>query len=122
MKKLIPYISIVTLFCVACASTLNNAGKTLASIASTVDEGMKGWATYVVINKPPINQEQAIRDMYSKYQSSMLIAKIAYATAAAEPTNTSALTVALSTLEASRFQLLGLIQSFTTTSLTVTNK
>jgi hypothetical protein len=120
MRKLTLYIAIVALFCVACASTLSTTGKLLGSTATTVDEGMKGWATYVVLNKPPIQQENAVRDAYSKYQASMLTAKIAYATAAAEPTNTAPLDIALKTLDASRIQLLLLIQSFSSMTLTVT--
>lgn len=62
----------------ACASFQNTAGKLLASTADTVDAAMRGWATYVVINKVGEDKQLPVRNAYANYQTAMVAAESAY--------------------------------------------
>lgn len=70
--------SLSLLALVACASFQNTAGKLLASTADTVDAAMRGWATYVVINKVPEDKQLPVRNAYANYQTAMVAAESAY--------------------------------------------
>lgn len=66
------------LFLLGCASFTSNAGKSLASISTSVDAAMKGWATYVAINKLPEAKQVKVREAYEQYQFAMFAAEQMY--------------------------------------------
>ena len=111
MKKLIPIFALA--FLVGCATFQNNAGKTLASAAATVDAAMKGWAAFVVAGGATDAQQAQVRAAYGKYQLAMSAAETAYLTAV-KSGDQSAWGTAASALLASQSQLIALVQSFQT--------
>lgn len=92
----------------ACASFQNTAGKLLASTSDTVDADMKGWATYVVINKVPEDKQLSVRNAYANYQNAMLAAEAAYK-AAVQSGDQSPWTQASAALTAASGSLIALI-------------
>ena len=76
MKNLITVFALVAL--VGCASFQNSAGKTLASVATTVDAAMKGWAAYVVAGGASEVQQNEIKVLYRQYQIAMFAAETAF--------------------------------------------
>lgn len=105
---------------VGCKATLSNSGKVIASSSEAVDAAMKGWASYVVLYKPPISQEDQVRSMLMQYRQIEHAAKITYANAyvAANSGSTNVMTAsqnldaALAALEASKATLLQVISTF----------
>lgn len=92
------------------------SGKTLVSIAQTVDATMKGWATWVTVKSDtatPVSAqaEDAVKTAYQKYQSAMAVARTAYVSAT-DANNTTALQAALAALQSSQAELLQLITTF----------
>lgn len=71
--------ALVLIVSLGCASFQSNAGKTIASVAITVDIGMKFWAKWVNTQGATPEQELMVRNAYMKYQIAMKTAKIAYA-------------------------------------------
>jgi len=63
---------------IGCVTTQSTAAKLIASTATTVDNAMKGWATFVVIHGVSEADQQPIRNAYATYQHAMLITKTAY--------------------------------------------
>lgn len=106
-------------FLVGCATFDQNAGKTLASVAASVDAAMHGWATYVVTAKVSDADQAPVKAAYVKYQASMAAAEAAYI-ALVKSGSQPAWTAAKDALVASQSQLLALIQAFTTTTKGVT--
>lgn len=66
------------LFLVGCASFNSNAGKTLASVATSVDTAMKSYAVYVAVNNVPAQKQSPVRMAYGNYQLAMSAAESAY--------------------------------------------
>lgn len=94
-----------------CASFEKNAGKTLASVATSVDAGMKAWASWVVAGKTIPEQETKVKEAYRQYQLSMDIAKNAYV-ASSQTGDQNIYNVAANALIQSSSSLLQLLQSF----------
>jgi hypothetical protein len=113
--KLSMMVVMAALVCAGCASFQQNAGKTLASIATTVDAAMKSWATYVVVTgKATPAQEAQVKGAYAQYQAAMTSAVAAYgglSSAAGQP----AWNQALATLTGVQTTLLQLVQALTQT-------
>lgn len=121
MRNAIAAIALAALV-MGCATFQQNAGKTLASIATTVDAAMSGWATYVTVSGSvsPSQQEQ-VKQAYEKYQAAMTTALAAYNslnTTAGQPAWNQALTA----LQAAQGTLTQLLNAFmpTPTAATVT--
>lgn len=95
-----------------CATFQQNAGKTLATIATTVDAAMTGWATYVTVSGTVTPAQQAqVKSAYEKYQACMATALAAYnglSSSAGQPSWTQALT----TLQAAQGTLTQLLNAF----------
>lgn len=114
MKKTMAMAGLaLALLVTGCATFQANAGKTLSSVAITVDAAMKGWAAYVVAGGATPDQETQVRAAYHKYQLSMSAAQSAYAALVATG-DQPAWTQAASILTATQQQLVGLINSFQT--------
>lgn len=110
-KLIAPMLALV-LMATACATFQQNAGKTLATVASTVDLVMRGWATYVVVDGAvSVEKQDKVREAYAKYQISMATAQAAYnglSTSAGKPAWDQALAV----LNASSGSLIQLVNAF----------
>lgn len=100
---------IVTLGCLGCTTFGDKSAKVLASSAATVDSAMKGWATYVVLTKPPPEAEAKVKAAYVKYQSAMSAAQSAWFAVQANGDKT-AWQQAESALLAAQFDLLALVK------------
>jgi len=111
MRKLIPLLALA--FLIGCATFQGNAGKVLATAATTVDAEMKGWAAFVVAGGATDAQQAQVRAAYSKYQIAMSAAETAYMTAVKTGDQSSWGTAAAALL-ASQSQLIALAQSFQT--------
>lgn len=94
-----------------CVTFEANAGKSLATVATTVDAAMKGWASWVVAGKTTPDQEAKVKFAYGQYQISMDIAKNAYLTSVAS-TDKSVFETANLVLQQNKQNLLNLIQTF----------
>ena len=105
---------IVTTAIVVCGCS--TTGKTLATIATTADKAMEGWATYVVINKVPEADQAPVRAAYAKYQASMQVASSLYQQSAGK--DTPALESAAKVLRDNQWALINLIESFKTRKAT----
>ena len=97
-----------------------SAGKTLATVATSVDVSMQAWADYVVWAEANPATERAellrsegkVKSAYERYQSAMRLASAAYAQAVTDPLpNTTALDHALAAVRATQGELLNLIQA-----------
>lgn len=95
-----------------CQSTPTRVGQLLATTAVTVDDGMKGWASYVVLHNPPQQQQDSVRTAYNEYQVSMFAARRAYDTYLLTK-DEGALNSALQILTQNRATLLNLISLLT---------
>ena len=105
-------IALVALaFLVGCATFNDKAGKSLATVASTVDAAMKGYARYVVIAQLNDTQQAPVKAAYVKYQASMTVAEKAYIELVKNNDQTS-WTAALNVLNATEADLLALVSSF----------
>jgi len=114
MIKFLSLVACVSLLLCGCTTTWqDSAGKVLATTAQTVDSAMKGWATYVVINKVPEDKQLVVRDSYAKYQTAFETARLAY-NAAVINKDQSVWAQASNALAASKSNLLILVQQFTT--------
>lgn len=117
------FAAIALLGFTGCAtSPQQSAGKTLSSIAVSVDSAMQGWAKWVVIqrNNPAASQaeilknEGKVKTAYENYQAAMRLAKGAYLSAVTDPTvGATALDSAMLVLKENEKSLLNLIASFT---------
>lgn len=103
---------VVLAFLVGCATFNDKAGKSLATVASTVDAAMKGYARYVVIAQLTDAQQAPVKAAYIKYQASMTVAEKAYIELVKNNDQTS-WTAALNVLTATEADLLSLVSSFT---------
>lgn len=117
MKNAIAAIALAALV-MGCATFQQNAGKTLATIATTMDAAMSGWATYVTVSGSvsPSQQEQ-VKQAYEKYQAAMTTALAAYNslnTTAGQPAWNQALTA----LQAAQGTLTQLLNAFMPASKT----
>ncbi len=109
----IPTLLLLAVMLAGCATFQSNAGKSLVTIAQTVDAAMKGWATYAVASGTVTDADHAkVRDAYLKYQACMVTAQAAYQGLAAA-SDKSAWNQALNALTASQASLLQLLQAFT---------
>lgn len=114
MKRAVNGMAIVALAALmwcGCAIVQNNAGKTLATVATTVDAAMKGWATYVVMGQASASQEDQVRAAYVRYQACLATANAAYqglASAGGQP----AWEQALASLQGAQGTLLELVAAF----------
>lgn len=104
----------VTLFISGCASTWqDNAGKSLVTIAQTVDSGMKAWETYSVTTGIGDNdpKELQVKALYTQYQTAFSGALAAY-NAAIATKDQSIWLQSSAALVASETQLLTLANTF----------
>jgi hypothetical protein len=113
MKRLLRWLTVtvcITMLLNGCAS--NNwqtvVGKSLGTIAQSVDSAMKGWATYVVMNNVPDSDQQKVRNVYLQYQVAMQGAQRAYG-AAVTANDQSIVTQAMTALSAAQSQILTLV-------------
>lgn len=112
MKQIIPVF--LCLLLVGCTGTpVSNAGKTLVTIAKTVDAAMSGFATWVAVKEKtaaPVKQEviNQVELTHSRYRQSMEIAKLAYVNAS-NNSDMTAWNIALASLEGCKTELLNLI-------------
>ena len=114
MKTKLSAVALVVLLAsmIGCASFQSNAGKSLATIASTVDAAMKGWAAYVVASGQVSDSQQAsVRDAYLKYQACMVTAQAAY-NGLASNSDQTAWNQALAALNAAQGTLVQLVSAF----------
>lgn len=111
-------ILLAALLLTGCAGFEKNAGKTLASIAATVDAGMKGWAAYVVTGKATAGDEVKVKAGYQQYQMSMTLARDAYF-ASVQTGDTASYEAAFQSLVKNKDSLMTLLQSF---GIAVANK
>jgi len=107
MKKLISLILAVATLTLACSTT----GKTLATVATTVDRAMEGWAAYVVLNNVSEDKQTSVRTLYIKYQASMAVATKAYSASAGNKSD-PILQQAIAALNVVQLDLLSLIKKF----------
>ena len=118
MKKinniLIGVALLVTLVTGCKTSEVDKAGKSLATVAQTVDSAMKGWATWVAQGNSNEQEEAKVKALYTKYQSTMAIARNAYSAVAIEgtPESKQIFSNILIALAASQSDILNLINSF----------
>src|SRR6185436_177110 len=111
MRKLLPFVLLLALL-VGCATSWQNAaGKTLVTTSQTVDAAMKGWAMYVVISNPPVEQQSRVKMAYQQYQLAMDGALKAY-NAAVTLQDQSVYVRASAALQASSRNILALIATF----------
>lgn len=111
MKTLIAFLMAMFLLS-GCATTWqDSAGKSLVTIAQTVDAGMKGWETYSVASGLADNDptELKVKLLYGQYQTAFSAALQAYSAAAATG-DQSIWVQASSDLTASEGNLLNLVQ------------
>ncbi len=112
--KLLTLTCLVTTLLCGCASNWQTAtGKSLATIAQTVDTAMKGWATYVVVAKVQESQQARVRAAYIQYQVAFNTALTAYG-GAVSAADQSLLGKTQAALVASQQSLLALITSLST--------
>lgn len=82
MKTLLTiFLSLSMLVLSGCATWQSDGGKTLATVAVTVDSAMKGWATYCATHDVPQDEHGAVRSAYQRYQIAMRGASLAYSAA-----------------------------------------
>lgn len=108
MNKCIPIVTLMALL-VSCASTETVAYKTLATTVVSVDAAMNGWGEYVRAGKASDDEQALIRDLYTKYQSSLKSAKAAVDAYYANRVNKTGLDLALNILDESKNQLIDTI-------------
>jgi len=112
MKYLICSLAVVFLL-VGCSTTWQDAGgKSLATIAQSVDAGMKGWEAYSVASGLADNDpaELRVKSAYIQYQNAFNVALTAY-NAAATTKDQSVWAQASTALSASEGNLLNLINA-----------
>lgn len=97
-------------FSVGCANLETNAYKTIGATATLVDATMNGWGDYVRAGKASPQDETTVKAIYLKYQQSMRVAQAAVMSYRLQPTNAPALNIAIDALDASRIELVTLIQ------------
>ena len=72
-------ISVIALaFLIGCATFNDNAGKVLATAATTVDTAMTSWAQYLKLHPLPASKQMRVKSAYVSYQASMAAAEKAY--------------------------------------------
>lgn len=114
MKNTIVAIALVALM--GCASFQSNAGKSLATVATTIDAAMKGWAGYVVAGGASETQQTEVKAVYHQYQVVMFAAETAYIEMSKTGDRT-AWQKASDALTASQNQILALIKTFQTNKM-----
>jgi len=114
MKKLISIIALALL--VGCATTnpQTAAFKSIGTIVTTVDVSMLSWGDYVRAGLASNEQENQVRRMYSKYQSSMLVTKTMVLTYVDSPEGQKSLQTTLQAVGNASSELISLINSFLT--------
>ncbi len=113
MKSLITFLlALTTMFLSGCAGWQQDGGKTLATVAVTVDSAMKGWATYCATHDVPQDEHGAVRNSYIRYQIAMKSASEAYQ-AAVMLKDKSAWQQVQGALLASKDDIVTLIKTFT---------
>jgi len=77
MKQLVSLLALVV-FLVGCNTVSPEAAayKSIGVIATTVDASMLGWGDYVKAGLAKPNEEAKVKEVYQKYQASMLVAKV----------------------------------------------
>lgn len=112
MNKIISSFLLVAILATGCATYLENTGKTLASVAITVDGAMKGWASWVKTGHATQANEDSVKAAYEKYQLAMQTAEDAYLSVSklSTPDTQKAVTVALAALDGCKNDLLTIIQ------------
>lgn len=114
MKTLLKFVYLTAFIVMlsGCATSFQDAsGKTLASVAQSVDSAMKSWAMYVVTANPPADQQAKVRDIYTKYQVSFDAALKAY-NAAVITKDKTAWEQASAALLSAQASLLSIVQAF----------
>jgi hypothetical protein len=113
IRNSLAFLAIVSLlFLPLGCQTQNAAGKTISTVAVTVDGAMQGWAVWVVKGNTTQEQQAKVNSAYEKYQTAMAATSKVYAVVANNP-DQSALTLALVSLDACKSELLALIAQFT---------
>ena len=115
MKKLVStlvYTIVLSVLALGCHTT-NPSGRTLASVASSVDVGMHVWAVFVKNGHATADQEAKVRLAYTRYQLAMQVALSTYQ-AAYNTKDDTLMTQIITAVKASSDDLLELVQSFST--------
>lgn len=113
MKYATSILLACTLILAGCNTFKDTSAKTITTVALTVDGAMKGWASWIVLNPVPADQENRVRTAYGQYQIAMGSAQVAYI-AAVDSGDKSGWAQASAALQASQSGLLQLIQTFST--------
>jgi len=74
----ISLIAAICFYASACSTLQSNSGKSLATVATTVDAAMTGWAAWVATGKVNQLQQDSVKSVYQHYQVAMSIALNAY--------------------------------------------
>lgn len=126
--KHIPFLSACALMFMlaACATFDKNAYRAVSTTTTTVEAARKSWVAYVTQQRvltPDAAQRQDLEMKvakvgvaYGQYQSAMRAAKLAVDAYHLAPTNQAPVLTALGALSAASGELVGLINSFTSTS------
>lgn len=113
MKTLILFVLSCSLLLLSgCAGWQQDGGKTLATVAVTVDSAMKGWATYCATHDVPQEEHGAVRSAYERYQIAMRAAALAYQ-AAAQVGDKGSWLEARAAVLAAKDSIVQLVQQFT---------
>ena len=125
MNNRLAYLSVLSALCLLFAGCATQppqqvAGKSLVTIAATVDHAMQGWAKWAVQQRanPAADQAQLLRNegavsrAYEQYQAAMRVARVAYREATTDPlADQTALDAAIRAVNAAQSSLLGLIST-----------
>lgn len=106
-------IAALLFFSAGCATTpTDRAAKLLASTVQTVDVAMQGYATAVVLDAVPLDDQAKLKKIYADYQAAVALAETAITTAI-KSGDAGSLAAATAMLNESRDQLLAFLARFT---------
>lgn len=88
------------------------AYRTLGTVATSVDSGMKAWGEWVALGKATAADVEKSKELYLKYQSAMRVARDAALTVKQNP-QAGTWNIALTTVEAAAGDLLNFISTLT---------
>lgn len=122
MKQVQYMVGLVALVClIGCATFETNTGKTISSVATTVEAARKAWVAYVTeqrVLQPNAALRQDLEkkvakvgDAYGKYQAAMRTANATLTAYHNAPADQSTVKTALAAVSASAGELVGLINS-----------
>ena len=108
MKAKLIILMVAAIVALGTGCVTNSPGRTLATVAVTVDHAMQGWAVWVHQGNATPSQEDKVMKAYLRYQKAMATAQKAYQTYYAT-NDQGVITVSFAEVASCRDELISLI-------------